>query len=211
MSSEIVNKDAQEIILDGSNKVSFPDYPYLFEALNEKILVSLDQYKSGYECKTCKGKGTVLKKCDCTSTDRPGFKYSKVQLADITESLGPDISLARTSLPCPDCKGDPESVQQVITCPTCDGKTGLLIIPDTAKMIASSGVVVSMGKVAREKADFKIGDRILFSVHSGSMIPTKSGVHFKQLDWYQAWIRVEGAEELGAFDFIINPEEDNNL
>ena len=99
-------------------------------------------------------------------------------------------------------------VDQAVTCPTCEGKTGLLVIPDTAKVIASSGVIVSMGKKARELADYKIGDRILFSVHAGSMIPTKSGLMFKQLDWYQAWIRVEGAEELGAFDFIVAPEEE---
>lgn len=208
MSGEIVNEDAQEIVLDGSNKVSFPDYPYFFEALNEKILVSLDQYKSGYECKTCKGKGMVLKRCDCTKTDRPGYQYSTEQLHDIGAALGQGIRDARMIIDCPACNGDPSSVETVITCPDCEGKTGLLIIPDTAKVIASSGVVVSMGRIAREKADYKIGDRILFSIHAGSMIPTKSGLMFKQLDWYQAWIRVEGAEELGAFDFIVAPEED---
>lgn len=208
MSSEIVSEDAQEIVLDGSNKVSFPGFPYFFEALNEKVLVSLDQYKSGYECKTCKGKGTVVKKCECTKTDRPGFRYSKQQIDDIAASINTDVATTRMELLCDYCKGKPDEVEEVITCPTCEGKTGLLVIPDTAKVIASSGVVVSMGRVAREKADYKIGDRILFSVHAGSMIPTKSGLMFKQLDWYQAWIRVEGAEELGAFDFIVAPEEE---
>ncbi len=208
MSGEIVNEDAQEIVLDGSNKVSFPDYPYFFEALNEKILVSLDQYKSGYECRTCKGKGTVIKKCECTKHDSPGYKYSTKQIEDIGIALGTTVANERSHLVCPECVGEPSSVETVITCPDCNGKTGLLVIPDTAKVIASSGVVVSMGRIAREKADYKIGDRILFSVHAGSMIPTKSGLMFKQLDWYQAWIRVEGAEELGAFDFIVAPEED---
>ena len=210
MSSELRNENAQEIILDNTNKVSFPDFPYTFEALSEKILVSLDQFKSGYECRVCKGKGTVLKTCSCTTSDRPGFKYNEQQLLDIKDSLGFDIALAREAIKCSECGGDPSSVEVPITCPSCEGKTGLIIIPDTAKVIASSGVVVSMGRKAKELADFKIGDRILFGQHSGSMIPTKSGIMFKQMDWYQAWIRVEGAEELGAFDFIIAPEESEN-
>jgi co-chaperonin GroES (HSP10) len=48
-----------EMILDGSNEVSFPGYPYFFEALGEKIIISVDVYKSGYECKDCGGKGSI--------------------------------------------------------------------------------------------------------------------------------------------------------
>lgn len=209
MSIEVVNENAQEIVLDGSNKVNFPGFPYLFEALNERILVSLDQFKSGYECKTCKGKGEVIKNCECTLTDRPGFQYSKAQLEDIKSAFNEVILQARTIMPCPVCRGDVYSVHTKVTCPECNGKTATIIIPDTAKIIASSGVVVSMGRVAREKADFKIGDRILFSQHAGSLIPTRSGVAFKQMDWYQAWVRVEGADELGAFDFVVGVEEGN--
>ena len=85
MNRELANENAQEIVLDGSNKVSFPNFPYLFEALNEKVLVSLDQYKSGYECKTCKGKGTVINECECAKHDRPGMKYTEQQSSDIQE------------------------------------------------------------------------------------------------------------------------------
>lgn len=164
----LVSENAQEIKLDGSNTVTFPGYPYQFTALGEKILVSLDQYRSGYECPTCKGS-------------------SKVKIQDAS---GLTLSTA-----CPDCKG--KGVRE-----------GGLVIPDTSKVIASSGVVISMGAVARERCtEFAVGDRILFSVHAGSLIPTKAGLMFKQMDWYQAWVKVDGADELSAFDFVIAPEE----
>jgi len=161
---ELVTENAQEIVLDGSNSVSFPGYPFLFTAIGEKILVSLDQFKSGYECTACKGTGKI------------------------TSRLTGNLVI------CGACKG--KSV-----------KEGGLIIPDGAKMLANSGVVVSMGKKAQELCtEYKLGDRVLFSAHAGNFIPTRAGVAFKYMDWYQPIAKVDGAEDLAAFDFII-PEE----
>lgn len=182
---EIVHENAQEIVLDGSNSVSFPGFPFTFTALGEKILVTLDQFKSGYECKTCKGAGKVTSK--------------------VTGNL--------------------------VVCSDCDGKSvkeGGLIIPDTAKMLANSGVVVSMGdkamkdtrhvyynkwyerfmfwKAKKYTYDFRLGDRVLFSAHAGSLIPTRAGIAFKYMDYYQPIAKVDGAEDLASFDFIV-PEE----
>ncbi len=207
MSLSVKTESSQSITLDGSNKVTFPSFPYTFEALNEKVLVALDQFKSGYECKTCEGKGEVKVECACIITGRPGLKYTEEHLQDIAQALGSDISHTRAIELCPFCKGDPASVRKTQTCPDCQGKTALLVIPDSAKIIACSGVVVSMGAKAREQAGYKIGDRILFSQHAGSLIPTRSGIHFKQLDWYQAWVRIEGADDLATFDFIVSTEE----
>ncbi len=160
MSSELTTENAQEIVLDGSNQVSFPGFPYLFTAIGEKVLISLDQFKSGYECKTCKGVGYLVQK------------------------------IGR------------EDIQT--TCPDCGGKQATIIIPDTAKMLANSGVVVSMGKIAQEKCtEYKLGDRVLFSAHAGNMIPTRAGIAFKYMDWYQPIAKVDGAEDLSAFDFIV--------
>ncbi len=161
MEKELVAENTQEIVLDGSNTVSFPGFPYLFTAIGEKILVSLDQFKSGYECAECKGEGKI---------------NSRV-------------------------------TGNVIICPSCEGKTvakGGIIIPDNAKLLANSGVVVSMGKIAQEKCtEYKLGDRILFSSHAGSFIPTRAGIAFKYMDWFQPIAKVDGAEDLAAFDFIV--------
>lgn len=199
-------ENVQELKLDGSNKVSFPGFPYKFEALNEKILVSIDIFKSGYECKTCKGKRSIVTECSCVKKGRPGYRYSENELNEIKLALGNDIAMARHGLLCDECEGDPEKQSNTETCPACKGLGGLLVLPDTAKNLPSSGVVVSMGTVAKQRADYKIGDRVLFSPHAGTMIPTKAGLMFKYMDWYQIALRVEGADELGAFDFMIQAD-----
>lgn len=204
MDFELTSENAHEIVLDGSNKVSFPGFPYTFEALGEKILVSLDAFKSGYECRKCKGKGKIEVPCACMSTDRPKYRYDTEALKEIRTSLGAEVALTREGMVCPICSSSDWT--GVVVCPDCEGKTATLIIPETAKILSSSGVVVSMGAEARLKAAFKVGDRILFGHHSGSLIPTKSNLMFKQLDWYQAWVKVEGADDLDAFDFIRNPD-----
>jgi hypothetical protein len=154
---------AQELILDDSNEVSFPGYPYTFEALHEKILVSIDIFKTGYECRTCKGKGEL------------------------------------------EAKEGREAVKT--PCPTCNGRGATLFIPENSKNLPTTGVVVSMGKVAQEKADYKIGDRILFGAYAGTMIPTKAGLMFKYMDWYLAVTKIRGAEDMAAFDFILQENE----
>jgi co-chaperonin GroES (HSP10) len=153
-------KATTELTLDGTNKVSFPDQPYKLEALGKKIIVAIDIFKSGYECRACAGKGTQ------------------------TTSAG-----------------------IVLTCPDCKGRGFWLELPQTSKSLPTTGVVVSIGNRCNlEKLGYKIGDRIVFGPYAGSMLPTKLGLMFKILDWNQAWATVEGAEELGAFDFVMQAE-----
>lgn len=200
---EKLDTTTQELKLDGSNQVTFPDFPYKFEALNERILVAIDIFKSGYECKTCKGRKRIMYQCSCVSTDRPGYKFSTAQLDDIAEGIGVEISKEREGILCPECKGDPESVKRNETCPDCKGMGAKVILLDNSKNLPTTGVVVSMGNIAKERAPFKLGDRILFGMHSGGAIPTKAGIMFKYMDWQSAILKIEGASDMDSFDFII--------
>jgi co-chaperonin GroES (HSP10) len=154
----------QRVILDDSNIVTFPGSPYGFEALNEKILVAIDIFKSGFECKVCKGKKKI------------------------------ETKIGRET--------------QVVECSECRGIGATLVLPDTAVIQPTTGVVVSMGTVAKEKAHFKHGDRILFGPYAGQMIYTKAGAVFKYMDWNLGAVKISGAEGMDAFDFII--VEDKN-
>ena len=196
---------ATELVIDGSNKVSFPGYPYLFEALGKKILVSIDIFKSGYECKVCRGKKKIETRCSCESSGHKGLRYSAEEIETIKESLGSSIANQRAELVCPECKGDYVSMRRIETCSTCKGMGALLVLPETSKNLPTTGVVVSIGnKVNLSKLNYRVGDRILFGPYAGSMIPTKSGLLFKVLDANNAWARVDGASDLGAFEFILN-------
>ena len=186
------NQSTVEIKLDDTNKVRFPGYPYSFRALNKKIIVSIDVWKSGYDCKICKGVGKIHIICDCEQNAHPGTKYA----LDEPEP-------AKKLMKCPSCNGDYEAARKNIDCVACNGKGALLKIPETSQKIPTTGVVVSIGsRIKLDKLGFKLGDRIAFGPYAGTLVPVKSGLMFKVLDWNQAWFVVEGADELAAFDFI---------
>jgi co-chaperonin GroES (HSP10) len=198
----------QELQLDGSNKIRFPGYPYIFEALGEKIIVSIDVFKSGYECKVCKGKKRTKSVCECERNEHPGLRYSIEEIDIVRSSISDEIARARSQMACPECKGDYVAARHDSICPSCKGIGAVLVLPDTSKNLPTTGVVVSMGSQCnKEKLGYGIGDRILFGPYAGSMIPTKAGILFKILDAANAWCVIEGAEEMGQFDFILQDSE----
>ena len=199
---------AQELKLDGSNRVSFPGFPYVFEALGEKILVSIDIYKSGYECRTCKGKKRIESLCDCESAGHPGTRYSDEDIETIKKALGAAIATERAVLSCSECSGDYISMRKIETCRACNGKGAILHLPDSSKNLPTTGVIVSIGNLVDPlKANFRVGDRIVFGPYAGQLLPTKAGLLFKILDWQNAMLKVEGAEDLSQFDFVLQDKE----
>jgi co-chaperonin GroES (HSP10) len=194
----------QELVIDGSNKIRFPGYPYIFEALGEKVIVSIDVFKSGYECKVCKGRKKIESKCTCELDEHSGKRYSVADIAAVREALGDQIANTRAEMPCSECQGDYIQARKSITCAACKGIGSVLVLPDSSKNLPTTGVVVSMGNLCDPaKLGYKLGDRILFGPYAGSMIPTKAGILFKIIDASNAWAIIEGAEEMGQFDFIL--------
>jgi co-chaperonin GroES (HSP10) len=197
-----------ELKLDGSNLVRFPDFPYMFEALYEKLLVSIDISKTGYECKVCLGKKRIQHKCECEVEGHPGTKYSAEQIETIKSSFGEELALARAEMECPECHRDYVSMRTNEICSACKGLGATIFIPDTSKRLPTTGVVVSIGEgVNLSKIRYKVGDRILFGAYAGDYIPTKSGLMLKIIDHTQAWCRIDGASDLGSFDFILAEKE----
>lgn len=196
-----------EITLDKSNKVSFPGFPYLFEALDETIIVSIDLFRSGFECKTCKGTGWISVRCNCEETDRPGYRYTQEQLDHIHDTLGDEVTHAREQVTCPTCHGEFENLRAEKECVDCKGKGATLVLPETSKQLPTTGVIVSMGQNVPQDCGFKRGDRILFGAYAGQMIPTKGGAAFKMMDYTAAKVRIEGGEDLASFDFVIQEIE----
>src|SRR3974390_137408 len=143
--AENASKSTTELILDNSNEVSFPGFPYKFESLGEKILVSIDVFKSGYECRKCKGKKSIHILCNCEASGHAGVRYGPDEIQTIKESLGEDVANARVNMPCPECNGNYISVQHDETCPECKGLGALLHLPVNSKNLPTTGVVVSIG------------------------------------------------------------------
>jgi len=93
-----------------------------FAASGDRLVIEEDQFKSGYECKTCGGTGKVT---------------SKVVAGAVKK------------------------------CPECDGKGGLIVVPDNAQRRPTTGIVRSAGELCKV---YKVGDGVLFSNFAGFAI-----------------------------------------
>lgn len=159
-----------EVIKDQLNVVELIDLQCSMMAVEDKIIILVDEYKSGFECKTCGGTGKVP--------------------SSVVEGAMKDCT-----------------AQGCV-------KGALLVIPDTAKSLPSTGVVMSMGPQTQcminnlrlkniektlikvtgtEDYDFyldqkaeiladiertliQIGTRVVFGVHVGTKIPIKGNI-----------------------------------
>jgi co-chaperonin GroES (HSP10) len=212
MDKEKEDLRTQELILDGSNKIKFIGYPYIFEALGEKIIVSIDVFKSGYECKVCKGLRKIKAVCECEINGRPGFKYPLDSILEIRKTLGDQIADTRSLMPCLKCNGDYVAARHEETCTACKGRGAVIILPKESEALPTTGTVVSIGKLAQrlikdDEWDYKHGDKVLFSQFAGQFIPCKAGVLLKILDYNQVITKIEGADDLNSFDFILSEKD----
>jgi co-chaperonin GroES (HSP10) len=122
------------------------------QAVEDKILVLLDKFKTGYECVTCDGTG-ILQKCStCGGTGVDRF-----------EQL------------CKECNG---TLQYPRDCWKCKGVGASIIVPETTKQIPTSGVIVSCGPKCEKR---KLGERVLFGAHTGYYLPFKGNVRLRLL------------------------------
>ena len=124
------------------------------EAIGNKILILIDKFKSGYECKDCNETGIYIA-CECTRRGTFGLKESgKV------------------------CHYREACARQIVgeTCKTCNGTGSTLKIPETARAIPTSGVIVSVGPETTKR---KIGERVLFGAHTGYFLPFKGNAKIR--------------------------------
>lgn len=174
-----------DIELGYDNVLEITDLGIGIEAIGDKIVVLMDSFRSGYECVTCKGTGKVkqIKRCICDPED-----WSE-------EKNLPRGQKNRFGEPCEKCGGDFMSKRQdlVISCPTCKGKGATLIIPDSAKSLPTTGVVISCGP---DVTRIRKHTRIIATPHSGIYIPMKGNVP----------VKIYHQHEPLAYIYNINPE-----
>jgi co-chaperonin GroES (HSP10) len=129
-------------------------------AIGHRILVLEDQFTSGYECKACGGTGHTEEKCKyCNGTT---FYKSN-----------PDGGA------CPDCEVGTSDGRKSLgykICPTCKGKTGILVIPDEAKRRPVTGKILSKGK---DVTEFEVGAHVLYTNYTGTDFELKGGVKLR--------------------------------
>jgi co-chaperonin GroES (HSP10) len=116
-----------------------------FEAAGDRVLVHEDPFVSGYECKQCAGHGWLI--CaDCE--DGTSRLNSKIQ--------------------CKTCNGTRKA-----PCRTCEGKGGLLIVPEKSQRRPTTGEIVSIGE---KVVSFHCGDKVMYGSFAGHVVDIDSTV-----------------------------------
>lgn len=157
-----------DVNVGNENFLELPELNVAFEAIGNKVVVLLDRYTSGYECPKCKGMTKVIRtvRCKCDPVDYSPQKHN------------PPGTRNRHGAPCEDCNGDYESkrIREEIDCPVCKGKGGNIIIPDSAKSLPTTGVILSKGP---DVTRLKLHRRIIATPFSGVFMPMKGNARIK--------------------------------
>lgn len=124
------------------------------EAIEDRILILIDKFRSGYECKDCAETGIYIS-CECERASHPG----KNRLGGI----------------CKYCDGNYQE-RKGRTCPSCKGTGSTVIMPENARAIPTSGVIVSIGPKCTTRS---IGERVLFGAHTGYYLPFKGNAKIR--------------------------------
>lgn len=157
------------------------------EAVEDKILILMDRFRSGYECSMCMGTGEGRRCIDCNNgVNSRGFK-------------------------CKVCEGSPDKWLGK-TCPQCKGRGSTIIIPDSAKALPTSGTIVSAGSLCTKR---KVGERVVFGAHVGFFLPFKGNVRLRMMREHEVLCKLyiidsSAPKEQVLGDFLQIDEQPNN-
>ena len=175
-SKEQINVDNAVFIVQGG---------IALEAVEDKIIIMLDPFRTGYECKTCGGSGVLVVCPKCKGHGKDRFD----QL-------------------CPVCKGEPNKLSGE-KCPDCKGVGSLLVIPEIAKSLPTSGRIVSKGPECKK---VKIGERYLFGVHVGYFLPFRRNILLRCMREHEILCRIYSLDKhIAMGDYFAVPDETANM
>jgi len=176
---EVIENEDSNIIYVIQGKIGL-------EAVEDKILVLIDKFRSGYECKRCNETG-VIGLCACELEQRPG-----------TNRLGGVCKI---------CNGSYESLRGK-ECPDCKGSGQTIIIPESTKSMPTSGKIVSRGPKCTVR---EIGERVIFGAHTGYFIPFKGNVRLRMMREHEPLCLVHAIDpNVVMDDFMVHEEPINN-
>lgn len=124
------------------------------EAIEDKILILIDKFRSGYECKDCAETGTYIS-CECERLGHAGQN--------------------RLGGVCKYCDGNYQERKGKI-CVACNGTGSTVVMPENARAIPTSGVIVSVGPSCNTR---QVGERVLFGAHTGYYLPFKGNAKIR--------------------------------
>lgn len=152
------------------NKVLILHGKIAIEADEDKIIILLDRFKSGFECEKCKGEGIFTQCPNCAGSG--------------ANRLGGNCSV---------CSGVPSAWVNKV-CSTCNGNGQRIILMETSKQLPTTGIIVSVGPKCTAR---KIGQRVLFGTHTGYALPFKGNIILRAMREHEPIASVYMLEDAG--------------
>lgn len=126
-----------------------------FEADADKLIILIDEFRSGHECLTCLAKDIRM-----VTADR---QVSFIQ-CDECKGKGRRHKVGNKSIlvKCTECDG-----LGAVPCPDCGGRGGLIAVPKESEGAPTTGKIVSIGPLVAE-GKRKLADRVMFASFAGN-------------------------------------------
>jgi co-chaperonin GroES (HSP10) len=126
-----------------------------FEADGDKLVVLVDEFRSGFECARCLAKDIRLV-----------GQNTQVSFVKCEECAGkgkrPKVGNKEILVNCSECNSS-----GAIPCPDCGGKGGTIATPKNTEGAPTTGRIVSIGPLIPE-GKRKLGDRVMFASYAGN-------------------------------------------
>jgi len=163
-----------EVNIDKDNAVELVELGIQLEAVEDKIIVMMDSYKSGYECKECGGTGKVKStfvegaERECEACNGKGATLVIPEISKSLPTLGTVMSVGEKTRWAQHLKSKEN--------------------PEMALLALQNGVQgrdISMEDLKKtldlQEKQIKIrpGAKVLFQPHVGTMIPFKGNIRLK--------------------------------
>lgn len=177
--------DNPEYIKEAENVVFIVEGKLAIEATEDKIVIQLDPFKTGYECKRCNGSGKEPKVCPTCNGS----------------------GLDRWQQLCKACNGEQDLIAGK-ECKECRGIGSTIVVPESAKQLPTSGRIVSVGPECSKR---KIGERVLFGAHTGYFLPFKGNIKLRIMREYEVMCKIHGIDKDVALGDFVVLEEDGNF
>lgn len=183
-----------EILVDNDNAVEITNLKIQLEAVRDNIIVVMDQYKSGFECKTCGGTGKVKSSVvagaekDCTDCGGKGALLVVPEISKSLPTLGTVVSLG------------PETEWMKY-------KKELAFIkytyPDFNTIRENEFVQEERRRLNRLEKSILIrpGAKVLFQPHVGTLIPFKGNIRLKIMRVHEPLCVIYGSD-IDTKDFL---------
>lgn len=177
-----------EINIDKDNAVELTSLGIQLEAVEDKIIVVMDQFKSGYECKECGGTGkiksTVVEGADkdCPTCEGRGALLVVPQISQSLPTLGTVVSVGEKTR-------------------WAKFQSGEWVVDLSYEILNSDLLFKAAQESEGKKIKIRPGAKVLFQPHVGTLIPFKGNLRLKIMREHEPLCVIYGTD-IDSRDFI---------